>query len=355
MSEAKDPTAHPETTPKITPEETNVVSPKLPKPSIGGFDGTEIAADQFSEQLSYAIDMSRASLQLAADIHKNIGTEFIPEPMEKVQRFDAPGKRTNNKACWVYFHPSGAYARYGSHITGERFTWRADDFEVMDTEEQLKIRAEIAQSIDESRKKRDRAQIKAAKTANFIVATAEPAKPSHPYLLKKRVTRHNLRQSGDVLIVPLFDSNKEICNVQRIYPDGTKRFLAGGRVTGLYATIAEPFTTDTLYVCEGWATGATLHEETGHPVVAAMNAGNLLAVCTDMALKAPAGVQIVVAGDNDHRTEGNPGLTKALAASEATGAMYAYPNFPCNYKDCRCTDFNDGANCCHAILEAAND
>ncbi len=31
-----------------------------------------------------------------------------------------------------------------------------------------------------------------------------------------------------------------------------------------------------LYLCEGWATGATLHAETGHPVACAMNAGNLL-------------------------------------------------------------------------------
>lgn len=347
MSETKNPTAH--------PEDTNVASPKQPKPSIGGFDGIEIVADPATEQASYSIDMSRARLRLTKDIYNNIGAEFIPEPMEKVQRFDAPEKRTNNKACWVYFHPSGAYAHYGSYITGERFTWRADDFEALDTERLLKIQAEIEQSIDEGRKQRQWDQMKAAKTAKSIVATAEPAKPSHPYLVKKRVIQHNLLQSGDVLIVPLFDTNGEVENIQRIYPDGTKRFLTGGRVTGLYATIGQPFSTDTLYVCEGWATGATLHEDTGHPVVAAMNANNLLAVCTDMALKAPANVQIVVAGDNDHRTEGNPGLTKALEASEAIGAMYAYPNFPCNYKDCCCTDFNDGANCCHVILEASND
>ncbi len=74
-----------------------------------------------------------------------------------------------------------------------------------------------------------------------------------------------------------------------------------------------------------------------------MNAGNLTPVCLALREKLPDAVTIVVAADDDRHTQGNPGLAKAYAACDATGAEIIRPEFPCG--DCDCTDFNDAAVC----------
>nr|MBP6718150.1 toprim domain-containing protein [Rhodoferax sp.] len=77
---------------------------------------------------------------------------------------------------------------------------------------------------------------------------------------------------------------------------------------------------------EGYATGASIHECTGHAVAVAFNAGNLEAVAVALRTKYPA-LKIIIAADDDHQTPGNPGITKAKAAAQTTGATLAVPVF----------------------------
>lgn len=62
-----------------------------------------------------------------------------------------------------------------------------------------------------------------------------------------------------------------------------------------------------LCICEGWATGATLHQDGSYTVAAAMNAGNLKPVALALRARYP-GLELILAGDEDRHTEGNPGL-----------------------------------------------
>lgn len=149
---------------------------------------------------------------------------------------------------------------------------------------------------------------------------------------------HNLRQRGGLLIVPLFDAFGLLWNVQRIQADGGKRFKPG-RAGGLFSPIGDLTNPTTILLAEGWATGATLHEGTGHPVLCAMNAGNLLALAK-AARSAWAGAELVICADNDRQTEGNPGVTYATAAAKATGAKLIVPEFP---EGVAGSDFNDMA------------
>ena len=110
-----------------------------------------------------------------------------------------------------------------------------------------------------------------------------------------------------------------------------------GRACGLLSPIGDFNEPRTILICEGFATGATLHEETGHPVLCAMNAGNLLPVAT-AARSAWACAELVICADNDRQTEGNPGLTYATAAAKATGAKLIVPEFP---EGVAGSDFND--------------
>jgi putative DNA primase/helicase len=64
--------------------------------------------------------------------------------------------------------------------------------------------------------------------------------------------------------------------IQAIGPDGVKWFNTGATVAGHFHLIGTP--AGRLYLCEGYATGATIHEATGAAVAVAFHAGNLKAV-----------------------------------------------------------------------------
>lgn len=121
---------------------------------------------------------------------------------------------------------------------------------------------------------------KARQEAQRILAEAKPATADHPYLLAKGVQPHGILIDGEGrLVIGLRDIDGIIHTVQRIDARGNKRFLTGGIKADHFAVIGE-WTADTphLLVCEGWATGASIHEATGDPVVVAFDAGNLIRV-----------------------------------------------------------------------------
>ncbi|MNE87158.1 DNA primase TraC [compost metagenome] len=84
-----------------------------------------------------------------------------------------------------------------------------------------------------------------------------------------------------------------LVNLQRIRPGGRKRFLPGGKVKGCYSPFGYIADGEPLHICEGWATGATIHESTAAAVAYAMNAGNPLAVGQHLQRRYPDAVLIV--------------------------------------------------------------
>lgn len=180
-------------------------------------------------------------------------------------------------------------------------------------------------------------QAEAEERANAILGESTPADPQHSYLVDKQIQPYQLRQSGDDLIVPLL-YQAQVVNIQRIHPDGSKRFLYGGRVSGCYYAIRGA--SDKLYIAEGVATGHTVHASNGASVACALTAGNLLAVAKYFRGRYPD-LAITIVADNDHRTKGNPGLTKGVLASNAINARLVWPAFPDKSPG---TDFNDLQN-----------
>ncbi len=180
---------------------------------------------------------------------------------------------------------------------------------------------------------------------------------SHPYLSRKGVKAHGLRvgtwrkwvQTGDgwrelaidnTLFIPVVDPGGKLVNLQGIFPEphpdlGRDKDFLGGRKKGCAFYIGEP--TDTVLIAEGYATAATLHEVTGHMTVVAFDCGNLLDVARSVRQAMP-NAKLIVCGDNDRHTDGNPGLTKARAAAVAVGGKLSVPAFP---PGCPCTDWND--------------
>jgi phage/plasmid primase-like uncharacterized protein len=209
----------------------------------------------------------------------------------------------------------------------------------------------------------ERAYAAAATQAKAIWERAVPARPDHPYLVKKGIEPHGARQAirGQVaefpkdsapairvpiagrLVLPLRDPAGDIQNVQLIGPDGSKLFLAG-RKRGLSFQIGEPSGPDQpIIVDEGFATGGTLRQLTGLAITVAIDAGNLLPVAEAIRAAEPAR-PILIAGDNDHaaplRTPPLPnvGVLKATEAAQVVSGLAMIPPFAAGNPR---TDWND--------------
>jgi len=175
----------------------------------------------------------------------------------------------------------------------------------------------VRQQQAQARKQRKEKQALVAMKVKTWWHWANPADPHHTYLQTKKVESYGLRQDkhDGALLVPLVDG-ESLVNLQRIYPDGKKRFVAGGRITGCYSALGGA--DGPLYVCEGWATGATIHALTGAAVACAMNCGNLRPVAESLR-KRHGDRMLIIAGDNDRFTDGNPGKSAAIEAAKAVG------------------------------------
>lgn len=195
------------------------------------------------------------------------------------------------------------------------------------------------EQIREAERKRAQERAQAATRAHALWAESKPCL-WHPYLTRKRILPCGARLSGARLVVPMYAPGGELRNAQTINSDGRKLFQRGGEVSGLYFPIGEA--AGPIYICEGFATGATLHLYF-YPharVAVAFNAGNLKAVALTLRQKHPS-AELVVAADNDAWTAGNPGLSKGREAAATAGARFIYPVFDGLDTSTKPTDFND--------------
>ncbi len=254
----------------------------------------------------------------------------------KLHRFSSNG-RPGDDAGWYCLHLDGVAAgAFGCWRTGLSRSWRTNLGRHLSPSEEDAHQARV-EAMRQQRETEDTKRRAAAReTAAAIWDAAKPALADHPYLLAKSIAPNGSRVHDTRLIVPM-RSGGELYSLQFIDADAEKRFLTGGRVSGCYFGIGKP--SGVLHVCEGFATGASVHEATGGAVAIAFTAGNLLAVATALRAKYPD-LQQILCADDDAGTPGNPGLTKAREAASAVGGLVALPDFGDN-RPGNATDFND--------------
>lgn len=150
-------------------------------------------------------------------------------------------------------------------------------------------------------------------------------------------TRTVLTENGRSLVLPARDLNEKLWTLQLIYPDGTKRFSPGGKKKGNFFWIAG--SSDEIYLCEGFATGATIYEALRKNVAVAFDAGNLMPVAKALKEKYPKH-KIFVCGDDDVFSEkGNKGRSEAEKVAQFLGTPALFPQFQDLEKSP--SDFND--------------
>ena len=268
-----------------------------------------------------------------------------------VRRFDVPGDKTQSKNGWYVLFSDPPAGAFGCWKRGIRETWRGQSLDE-------KSRAEIRDAIAKSRVSRLAAETAAKMACRERAAEIWKASipcGDNPYLAKKGVHGYGVRAHCGAVVVPVRDTAGTLHGLQFISADGTKKFLTGTAKRGCYHAIGK--IKGRLYICEGYATGASIHEATGHAVAVAFDAGNLKPTAEQLRRKYPA-MKLVICADNDQWTEGNPGLTKAKEAASAAGASVIFPAF--KDLESKPTDFNDmaalsGLDVLRMALESWND
>ena len=271
-----------------------------------------------------------------------------------IHRF-SPSGRGSDKPAWYMLHMDGTPAgAFGDWRSGLQSAWCAKSDNAMTPAEladhRQRIKAmRVQREADTLATQQQASEIALQRLNDATLCT------QHAYTGMKGAQCHGVRiDAAGALLVPMRDTAGELHSLQSITPDGEKRFHPGGRIKGCYHSIGKP--AGRFIVCEGYATGASIHEATGDAVAVAFNAGNVGPVALALRTQYPD-LKIIVAADDDHLTDGNPGMSKATAAAQAVGGLVAVPSFPAGRPD-KATDFNDlhqlaGADTVKACIDFA--
>ena len=260
----------------------------------------------------------------------------------RLHRYDVAGDTRGRKNGWfVLFDGPVPAGSFGSWKTDVTQTWRATATVELTPEQRRRERERIEAAQAQRWAEQRRRQARARERAAALWKRARPAVDArHPYLVKKQVPAIGLRQLGDLLVAPVRDGDGALLSLEFLNPEGGKTFLKEGAVAGGHHGLGDPEGARTILVCEGYATGASLHRACGLPVAIAFSAGNLFPVASDLHRRYPEAA-LVIAGDDDRYTTGNPGRRHAEEAARWVNGAAILPDFAGLDPSRRPTDFND--------------
>lgn len=276
------------------------------------------------------------------DIIRAAGME-PPDIIEpgKFHRFPGIDKRNSNRAGWCILFEDGRSGCFGDWSSGFSKVWHAKNDKPRSRAERQAFARRIEVAKRYARAERETQQSDAAKRASEVWDASIPAPSDNPYLIRKCIQPYGSRIHKGLLTLPVTDFTGRLTSLQFIADDGGKRLLSGGRKRGCFIPVEGDGTNPSrVIICEGWATGCTLAEdEPTALVLAAIDAGNLELVALAARHRWPS-TELVIAGDDDQLSVGNPGATKAKAAAIASDALLALPPWPEDAPK-HLSDFND--------------
>jgi putative DNA primase/helicase len=246
-------------------------------------------------------------------------------PTGKIIAFAGLDKPKTNKAARCLLFPDRRGGWFMDYSTGLFEVWQAErGREYTEAERQA-----FREQCERDRLAREQATAQDQKATGLKACSMWKrgiyADAGNIYLYSKKIQPHGTK-TGDsgglkgVLIVPLYDESLKLVNLQFIQPDGTKRFLKGGKKGGCFWWLGKK--TKTVLIAEGFATAASLHEHTSNQTFIAFDSGNLIHVARIVRAKNPD-AEIIICGDNDSN---GVGQKAAQAAALAIGGKYIIPN-----------------------------
>jgi len=240
----------------------------------------------------------------------------------QLRRF-RPDPKKHDRSGWYVGHADGICTMiWGDWRQGIEQTIKATinrPYTVADEMAHVARVAAAKAARDLERKKQNEA---AASTVEIIWSEGASASPEHPYLKRKGIQPHGAKITGDGrLMVPLFDSDGALASLQYIDAEGGKLYHPGGSVSGKFCIIGTLDVPGVLYVAEGFATAATIHEVSGRPVIVAYSASNLVPVTGTLREIHGQAQDIVIVADNDASGVGQKYAEQACAKYGARMVM----------------------------------
>ncbi len=260
-------------------------------------------------------------------------------PDGKIHRFHVNDDRPGTQTGWYVLHGElsgiGSFGCWKRDIKAKYEGTPYSDLSPEQRDIHDKTVEKINQTIATERNaEHERCRKDSAKLWNI----SRPAIKNHGYLRKKGISPSGVRQDNqNKILIPVQDHDGVIHGLQTIASDGTKRFEPGTNKTGNFFRIGK-LKNNTIVICEGFATAASIREATGHACITAFDAGNLLPVAQSFRSKCPD-YKIIIAADNDAYGDKNIGVSKATEAAVATQSQLVIPTFKDTSK--KPTDFND--------------
>lgn len=251
------------------------------------------------------------------DVLKALNAQgFHPEHIEadgRIHRFDRDGKKNAWYVCFQNTSDKGEV-----FYVCEWGDWREkENFKYISSFTQTRYdKKKIEDNLKKSKEKFEQERrILWEQTAIDAAIEWKQFRPTadSPYLARKSVSAHGVKFFGGRVIVPVRDRAGKIWGYQTIHEDGNKFFREGTKKEGNFHLIGE--IGDVLYFCEGYATGASIHEATKKPVVVCFDAGNINSCMANFRDEAK-----VICADNDET-----GLEYAREAARNHLASVVFP------------------------------
>jgi phage/plasmid primase-like uncharacterized protein/KaiC/GvpD/RAD55 family RecA-like ATPase len=236
----------------------------------------------------------------------------------KLHRFKSGTKgsaKAGDKSGWYVVFGDGVPAgRFGCWRMGFESPWRADVGRRLTATEEMAHARRLAEAKALREAALEKQHEVAASTVEAIWTAAQAASPDHPYLKRKGIQAHGARITGDGrLIVPLFDKDGALATLQYIDGEGGKLYHPGGEAGGKFWMVGSLDEPGVLYVAEGFATAATIHETTGRPCVTTYSASSLVPVTGSLREMFGAAQDIVIVADHDKHGVGQKYADQASA------------------------------------------
>ncbi|SED26964.1 conjugal transfer protein TraC [Pseudomonas marginalis] len=285
-----------------------------------------------------------------------------PLVIGKRTRCECDGDKAPEKTGWyvIYDHLTGGKTLYcgafGDWRQGEKGSWQKIKVKGgrLSAEDRAVMRARAEEGQRKAAEAGARKHRTAARRAAGMWKHLE-VKGHCAYLDAKRVAGFGLRyklKSGCALVPMRSVKTWEVIGLQVLFPEVQPKlgrnktyWPAGLEKEGAVHLIGpEPEPGDVILVCEGYATGASLHMATALTVAVCFDAGNLLPVAQGLRVRYP-GRPLLFCADDDWKTQvqGKPfntGKVKAENAAVVVGGQVVLPIFD-NDREAGWTDFND--------------
>ena len=335
----------------------------------------------------YQIDITDVSLKFKTALNA-AGLKVDTPIMDGVlRRVRADGDKGAQKSGAYVGYLDGAPAGFIQNFkSGFSSNWKYETLDILPYSDEL-IYSKKAQNlandntvfIQKQLQRENELEDEYKKTAKILLdefLAAKFAVLDHTYFVRKRVYKnYGLKQDrfGN-LLMPLFDINEKFWSLQRISPNGNKmigallsseqkkngeKFLSKKRGNffilsddiDLYNKNSVQLNIEALskynkiYICEGFATAASVHEACKMPVIVGLDVGNLEFVVQDFSARF-CNIHIIIAADNDAKKEKesgfNIGKEKAMQIkNNFKNVSVCIPNFNDTEISSGYSDFND--------------